>query len=250
MARRSSQQSLGFEPWASSMSVVSVRRRSASRTTLEVYNARRSNPGSQMPLPKSILCKACKKTYPEGWRRCPYCGNDELGGRQEAPGRRLMQQRVREWEQRFGKREERADKNRPRDSRGAAARPRQDGSRPRQQQVAASRPPTVQPAERPAGRRRRRRGGRRGEGATAHPPQQKPQVGQSPQAQRRPNPRPAQQPSRRPNPRTTAVPQESSPERPAGMASEGDGGRRRRRFRRRRRGGEGGGAPQPPRQNS
>jgi rRNA maturation endonuclease Nob1 len=31
-----------------------------------------------MPLPKSVVCTSCKKTDPEGWKRCPYCGHDEL----------------------------------------------------------------------------------------------------------------------------------------------------------------------------
>ena len=49
-----------------------------------------------MPLPKSVLCSACKKTYPEGWRRCPYCGHDELRHRQESSSRKFMQKKVQE----------------------------------------------------------------------------------------------------------------------------------------------------------
>jgi len=234
MARRSSQQSVGFDPLASSMSVVRVRRRSASRTTCEVYNARRSNPPvTSMPLPKSILCKACKKTYPEGWKRCPYCGNNEIAGRQETQGRRLMQQRVREWEQRFGKREERPDRNRPPGSRGSG--PRRDASRDRQQREALTQSPAVKPGERPASRRRRRRGSGRGAAAAAaQPPQQKQQSELRQQPGRRPDPRPVQQPPRQPDPSPALPSQESSPDRPA-VAAVGEGGRRRRRFRRRQR---------------
>src|SRR5260370_36735749 len=55
-----------------------------------------------MPLPKSILCTACKRTYPEGWRRCPYCGHDELRARQDAPARKYMARKVQEFEQKMG----------------------------------------------------------------------------------------------------------------------------------------------------
>src|ERR1700682_5687697 len=55
-----------------------------------------------MPLPKSILCTACKRTYPEGWRRCPYCGHDELRTRQDAPARKYMARKVQEFEQKMG----------------------------------------------------------------------------------------------------------------------------------------------------
>ena len=34
-----------------------------------------------MPLPKSVLCSSCRKTYPEGWKRCPYCGHDPARAR-------------------------------------------------------------------------------------------------------------------------------------------------------------------------
>lgn len=37
-----------------------------------------------MPLPKSLLCVSCRKNYPEGWKRCPYCGYDEVSSRQRA----------------------------------------------------------------------------------------------------------------------------------------------------------------------
>ncbi|HEY5610907.1 MAG TPA: hypothetical protein VIL97_06860, partial [Thermoanaerobaculia bacterium] len=50
----------------------------------QVYNARR------MPLPKSILCNACKKTYPEGWKRCPYCGFDPHQTRRDAESTRAL----------------------------------------------------------------------------------------------------------------------------------------------------------------
>ncbi|HEY8180949.1 MAG TPA: hypothetical protein VII32_01825, partial [Thermoanaerobaculia bacterium] len=56
-----------------------------------------------MPLPKSILCSACKKTYPEGWRRCPYCGHDETRARQESSSRKFMQRKVQEFEQKFSR---------------------------------------------------------------------------------------------------------------------------------------------------
>ena len=39
---------------------------------------------NRMPLPKSLLCVSCNHTYPEGWKRCPYCGYDEKKAKDEA----------------------------------------------------------------------------------------------------------------------------------------------------------------------
>ena len=104
-----------------------------------------------MPLPKSILCSSCRKTYPEGWRRCPYCGHDELRLKQEGLARKFMQKKVQEFEQKVGR-------QRPeRRAGGKPPRPETRGQerRPQQQQAGA------QQAERPGrGRRRRRRGAR------------------------------------------------------------------------------------------
>src|SRR6185436_18650575 len=65
----------------------------------EVYNARRFT----MPLPKSVTCSSCRRTYPEGWKRCPYCGHDELRNKQEQQARRFMDRKMREFEQRTGR---------------------------------------------------------------------------------------------------------------------------------------------------
>ena len=81
-----------------------------------------------MPLPKSILCTACKKTYPEGWKRCPYCGFDEMRARQDGPIRKYMQRKLQEFEQRTGKSIDKKDERR-----GGAKPPRPD-ARPQQQQ--------------------------------------------------------------------------------------------------------------------
>src|SRR5438128_9980090 len=94
-----------------------------------------------MPLPKSILCSACKKTYPEGWRRCPYCGHDELRLKQDAAGRKFLQKKVQEFEQKT------ARERKP-------PRPETRGQEKRQPQAAA------QQGERPGRGRRRRRGAR------------------------------------------------------------------------------------------
>ena len=51
-----------------------------------------------MPLPKSVVCSSCKKTYPEGWRRCPYCGHDQVRVRNEAQSKRFMQKKIQEFE--------------------------------------------------------------------------------------------------------------------------------------------------------
>jgi hypothetical protein len=68
---------------------------------------------SAMPLPKSVLCSSCKKTYPEGWKRCPYCGHDPLRDRLEAQSRKFMQRKVQEFEQRTGARDRRPGGGRP-----------------------------------------------------------------------------------------------------------------------------------------
>ena len=111
-----------------------------------------------MPLPKSILCSACNKTYPEGWRRCPYCGHDELQIKQEASGRKFMQKKVQEFEQKFAR-----TRRPPRpESRG------QEKRRPPQQQQQQQQSPQ---GERPGrGRRRRRRGARPHAQIPATPP--------------------------------------------------------------------------------
>ena len=83
----------------------------------EVYNA----PRPPMPLPKSILCTACKKTYPEGWKRCPYCGFDEMRARQDGPIRKYMQRKLQEFEQRTGKKDERRGGGQASASGGASA---------------------------------------------------------------------------------------------------------------------------------
>src|SRR5712692_9941863 len=96
-----------------------------------------------MPLPKSILCSACNRTYPEGWRRCPYCGFDELRVKQDSSSRKFMQRKVQEFERKFA-----PERKPPRpETRGRERRPAQQR--------------TEQQGERPGrGRRRRRRGAR------------------------------------------------------------------------------------------
>ena len=79
-----------------------------------------------MPLPKSVLCSACRKTYPEGWKRCPYCGFDELKHRQDAGARKFMQRKVQEFEQKAGRVDRKAGAGRPP---RPDTRPPQEGSR-------------------------------------------------------------------------------------------------------------------------
>src|SRR5204863_8577400 len=96
-ARWSSQQSLALLPSASAINVCKVLRRSSTgpKCTMRA--------DFLMPLPKSVLCAACKKTYPEGWKRCPYCGHDPLRHRQESGSRKFMQKKVQEFEQKFSR---------------------------------------------------------------------------------------------------------------------------------------------------
>lgn len=215
-----------------------------------------------MPLPKSVLCSSCKKTYPEGWKRCPYCGYSESAGKLEAHGRRFMQQKLREWEQRTGRPREdrprpgergadRSQKQRPgrvrdqRHQRGGKPQqktePQSQGQRPPLPQHGQAQPQSVE--GRRTGRRRRRRGG----GGGDHPPQAASPNQPSPRSQQHPQ----QRPSREAN--APSVARDSAPrEGNAGPARDGGGGggersRRRKRFRRRRRGGAGdGGEGGPP----
>src|ERR1700757_2246442 len=134
-----------------------------------------------MPLPKSIVCSSCKKTYPEGWKRCPYCGHDELRVRQDAIARKYMQRKVQEFEQKPPRPEARPQARRPQQEvegrPGRGRRRRRRGARPpaQGQGTGAPPPPTTRPTPspnppRPEGGgggkrrrfRRRRRGGRGG----------------------------------------------------------------------------------------
>ena len=212
-----------------------------------------------MPLPKSILCTQCKKTYPEGWQRCPYCGHDSLRAKQDAQARRYMQKKVQDFEQRTGRksveersgRQPRTDQRPPREGRpGRQQRPeRGRGQRPPAAHDRAAegiqRPPAAAPGEGGGGggrRRRRRRGGNRERAVTSD--QQQPQRASQGES------RPGQAPRRSQRPRGEATPAAPRSE-AAGSVSgqtpksaprpEGEGPSRRRRFRRRRRGGGGGG---------
>jgi hypothetical protein len=172
----------------------------------------------RMPLPKSILCSQCRKTYPEGWKRCPYCGHDEMRNKQEAQSRRFLQRKIQEFEQRTGK-------IRREDRRTA---PSQRPPRPERDRQQRPQPPQERREGQPGSRRRRRRGrGRRGDVPR-------------PDARGAPVSSPA-----------GAAPAASPP--PAKTDAGGSQDKKRRRFRRRRRGGRGGGKdgggqnpPKPP----
>jgi hypothetical protein len=217
-----------------------------------------------MPLPKSVLCTNCKKTYPEGWKRCPYCGHSESAQKAEAQSRRFMQQKLREWEQRTGRpREEHSgERGRPHD-RGERHPQRQQQGRVRgrdQRQPQSPRPPqpnqprkeqqrqqtAQQPQQQPIAegprtgrRRRRRRGGDRSAPGAA-------QAGTPQPQQTRPTTNDRQQGmSRDQNPPRSAPGTETTPV--AREGGDGERSKRRRRFRRRRPGGGGreGGPPTP-----
>ncbi|HKS23426.1 MAG TPA: hypothetical protein VJZ76_11540, partial [Thermoanaerobaculia bacterium] len=91
-----------------------------------------------MPLPKSVVCAACKRTYPEGWRRCPYCGHDDLRSRQESQARKFMARKVAEFEQRQGT--QRKEERRGGGRRGQERPQPQGGGRPQQQRGQQSQP--------------------------------------------------------------------------------------------------------------
>jgi hypothetical protein len=220
-------------------------------------------PQITMPLPKSVLCSTCKKTYPEGWRRCPYCGFSEVSHKQDAQARRFMQQKLREWEQRTG--QPRDDRQRPaergeRRQKQGSGRDKDQRQQPRAQQQQnrgqQQPPPQQQPlsaeGQRTGRRRRRRRGGGGGgeaaQGVTGPNPQAPQQQKQNqPQRPQRPQQPQQQRPPRDQN-ASSAPREEAKRDADAAPQREGaEGTKRRRRFRRRRGGGGGeGGAPKPP----
>ena len=135
-----------------------------------------------MPLPKSILCSACRKTYPEGWKRCPYCGFDEVRARQDgrdpevhaaqaagvraADGPEGCAARRRRCTSTASRRESAAAA--PQREKGRDGRPQRPPARRQPQRPPQVRPPQQQAAAQPEGertgrRRRRRRGAGRGE---------------------------------------------------------------------------------------
>lgn len=214
-----------------------------------------------MPLPKSILCTACKRTYPEGWKRCPYCSFDPLQARRDADASRILQRQLQQRGRAFPGREQpqksraqrgsrpgRGDEKRPvtgveQTRRGAPPRPDERAAQPQQHEQRRG--------ERRRGRDRRRRGARAGQ-----PTQEQQQIrGPRPEgnsesttpraaAAAQPQPRPPR-PARERRPQSSR--EEARPavsEAVAGPDS-GDVKKRRKRFRRRRRG-RGGAQGAPP----
>ena len=100
-----------------------------------------------MPLPKSLLCASCKHTYPDGWRRCPYCGYDEKRARKEAEAARIARASERPAQRDRGRGPRRRD-GRPGDQGGASptstarpAAPRRESNSPSTQPRPQRRPP-------------------------------------------------------------------------------------------------------------
>jgi len=135
---------------------------------------RRCRIRAAMPLPKSLLCVSCKHTYPEGWKRCPYCGYDEVRVKQETRQARVLADKKkverggdrprrdegpRERSRRRGRRPERGDRAR-------FEGPRPEGPRPAASQPGPQAPPQpapgplqseARPQNRPSRPRRNRR---------------------------------------------------------------------------------------------
>lgn len=207
-----------------------------------------------MPLPQSVTCSACRHTYPDGWKRCPYCGFDPIQAKRDAEiarqARAAAPQRSRPEQPRGGKgqprltgqgrgrgqespRQERPQQNRSA-GRPAPQRAADRGPGPRQPGNAQSQRPggvpavensiqkTAQGGDQPRRSRRSRRRGRRsgpqGEAGAATTAQ--------PALPRVDSPNPGARP----------------PEGPVG----GEPRKSRKRFRRRRRGGENKGPAGPP----
>lgn len=195
-----------------------------------------------MPLPKSVLCRACSHTYPEGWIRCPYCGHDAIRLKREADASRRLQDKLRGRHPEKGERPGRSKGKRPRPESRPTASPRPQEGRPSQRpQSQRQGPVPAQPVGERApqegggggrNRRRRRRGRGRGEGQPAQGPAQ--QAASSARAQNPLPPRGAP---------STPRPSESQP---SGGPGEGTPRRKRSRRRRRRGGGRGPDGGSPP----
>jgi len=159
-----------------------------------VYNPR------PMPLPKSILCKKCTRTYPEGWKLCPYCKFDPLQARRDAESTRMLARR--------------GIKVAP------VGKPKEEGRRDRDQRGRRPKPGTARPDrgnERNANRPARPTGDR--------PPQRERQ-GQRPPENRRPG-----SPQRNPPTAPVTVPQPEVSANPNSSLQPEKRGRRRRRGR-------------------
>ena len=120
-----------------------------------------------MPLPKSIQCTSCPRTYPEGWKRCPYCGFDPIEAARQARIRPASGKR-----RRPGRKGSRQTELKPQVARRSAP----PGNRP-----AASAPNEPQPRveKTDAGQKRKRRRGRRRSGADSKPQAQGPSMASS-----------------------------------------------------------------------
>ncbi len=199
-----------------------------------------------MPLPKSIPCKACDRSYPEGWKRCPFCGYDETRERRENASLGRLKRRL---AARGISLPETGEKGRARpkgrDQRRRGGKP---GVQPQRGRGAGRPQPqgTPQPAETPEGQapapgtgRSRRARQRRRKRSGPQNPQQPQNQQRQPQQQQKPRPRPSPRPGAEGAPPSSPAPESKQD----GARTEGSEQqkRRRRRFRRRRSGGSNGG---------
>lgn len=203
-----------------------------------------------MPLPQSIPCNACKRSYPEGWKRCPFCGVDPLQGKRDAENARFIKTFLQKRAATLGHPEtERSsrgkrERRRGRGRRGSGAstappgatQPQKSAQQPPrqpQQQGERNRPQHERPQRQP------RRGGPDAPPPSGEAPVKREQRGRPPRPPRsKGDGAPQQQRSSRPPQAPDAAHQ------PAAAGAESEAARKNRRRRRRRgRGGSGGGAP-------
>jgi len=199
-----------------------------------------------MPLPQSVTCSACRHTYPDGWKRCPYCGHDPIQAKRDAE----IARQARAAAPQRGRQEQPRGKGQPRA--GAQGRgPGQEGQRtrgPRQDQPPAGRPGAPQRTSEPGSRPQQPGNAQPQRPAPNRPAengvQKAPQEGDAARRSRRPRRRGRRsgQPS---SPGDAAALQAASPRvesSDAGVrppeAPSGEPKKSRKRFRRRRRGGE------------
>jgi hypothetical protein len=174
-----------------------------------------------MPLPRSLTCSSCQHTYPDGWRRCPYCGFDPEKQKRDRQIERALARKFPSYAAVVNT--------------GGEQKPRQQSRRDRNSPSAKPEALRGQPQAdvRDGGRKRsRRRRGRRRQGGTAEPGTQS----AAPDARPPQSPRERTRgPEARPrNEQPAGTPAQPRPERPAGDQDNQPGRNRRRRPRRRR----------------
>jgi hypothetical protein len=178
-----------------------------------------------MPLPRSINCSSCQHAYPEGWKRCPYCGFDPEKQKRDRQIERALIRKFPSYASAVGVKDPPKKKNQSRGGRPSGPTARQE------EQLRAQ----GTPAEGGEKRSRRRRGRRR-RGASTSPVVS----ADAPKTQTPAGPRNGNDARPRREPVTNTPPPQQGGESSTGTESQARRARRRRPRRRRKPQGGGG----------